>query len=63
MENMLIKLNEYNPKKETYKTQKTSTVLNARKMIIDAFENGIFSLPKQPPSGLFDCEEDGIDLL
>ena len=30
MKNMLIKLDEYSPKKEKYKTLKTSAILNAR---------------------------------
>ena len=30
LENMLIKLDEYSPNKEKYKTLKTSTLLNAR---------------------------------
>ena len=60
MENILIKLDEYSPKKEKYKTLKISTLLNARefhkgrKMIIDAFKNGIFPLTKQPPSNMSD---------
>ena len=63
LENMLIKLDEYSPNKEKYKTLKTSTLLNARelykgrKMIIHAFENDIFSLPKQPLSGLSDWDK------
>ena len=48
---MLIRLNEFGPNKEEYKTLKTSILLyerefyKERKMIIDAFENGIFPLP------------------
>ena len=52
MENLLIKLDEYSPKKEKQKTLKTSALLDGRefykgrKMIIDAFKNGIFPSPK-----------------
>ena len=52
MENLLIKLDEYSPKKGKQKTLKTSALLDGRefykgrKMIIDAFINGIFPLPK-----------------
>ena len=60
MENMVIKLDEYNPSKEKCKTQKASTLLNAkefykrRKVIFIAFENGVFPLPKKYPSGMSD---------
>ena len=52
MENLLIKLDEYSPKKEKQKTLKTIALLDGRefykgrKMIIDAFKNGIFPSPK-----------------
>ena len=55
---MIIKLDEYNSKKEKFKAQIESTLLNARefykgrKMILIAFQNGIFPLPKQYPSGM-----------
>ena len=45
MEDIIIRLEDYNPKKEKYKTQKTSTLLNARefckgrRMILIVFEN------------------------
>ena len=51
MENMLIRLNEFGPNKEEYKTLKTSILLyerefyKERKMIIDVVENHIFPLP------------------
>ena len=53
MEHMTWKLENYNPNKEKYNTQRTSTPFRARefyigrKMIHIAFENGIFLLPKQ----------------
>ena len=46
---------------------KTSTLLNARKfykgikIILVAFENGIFPLPRQYPAGMDDKEENEID--
>ena len=52
MDDVITRLEDYNPKKEKYKTQKTSTFLNARefykgrKMIVIAFEN-VIPLPKQ----------------
>ena len=57
MENMIRRLEKYNQHKEKYKTQKASTLLNARefqkgrKMILNACENGIFPLHKQYSSG------------
>ena len=51
---MPIKLDKYSLNKEKYKTQKASTLHNARQLykerniIIDAFENAIFPLPEQP---------------
>ena len=53
MEHMIRTLENYNGTSEKYKTEKTSTLLNAkqfykgRKMILIAFENNIFLLPKQ----------------
>ena len=65
MENIIVK--NCNPKKEKHKAQKTSTLLNARefykgrRMILNAFEIGIFPLPEQYPLGMDDWEECGID--
>ena len=48
---MLIRLNEFRPNKEEYKTLKTGILLyerefyKERKMIIDGVENDIFPLP------------------
>ena len=48
---MLIRLNEFGPNKEEYKTLKTSILLyerefyKERKMIIDVVENHIFPSP------------------
>ena len=53
MEDMIKRLENYNPCSEKYKTQKTSTLLNGkefykgRKMILIVFENDIFPLPKR----------------
>ena len=52
MGDMMARLDKYNPKKEQNKEQETSTFLNARefskgrKMILIAFENDAFPLPK-----------------
>ena len=67
MEDKIKALENYNPKSEKYKTQRTSTLLNAkefykgRKMILIAFENDMFPLPKQYPSDMDDWEKDHID--
>ena len=65
---MIERLEGYNPNSEKYKTKKTSTLFNAkefykgRKMVVIAFENGIFPLPKNYPSGMDDdWEEDAMD--
>ena len=64
---MIVKLDEYNRNKEKYKTQKTSTLLNARefykgrKMIFIEFENGTFPLPKQYLSSMYYWAEDDMD--
>ena len=65
---MIVKLDYYNPKKEEFKTQKESVLLNARefckgrKMILIAFENNLFPLPKQYPSeNIDDWKEDEMD--
>ena len=53
MEQMIRTLKNYNGTSEKYKTEKTSTLLNAkqfykgREMILIAFENDIFLLTKQ----------------
>ena len=53
MEHMIRTLENYNGTSEKYKTEKTSTLLNAkqfykgREMILIAFENDIFLLTKQ----------------
>ena len=66
MENMIRKLNYYNPNKEKYKTEKTNTLLNVRKfyegikMILIAFESGILQIPRQYPSDMHDWKEDEI---
>ena len=47
MENMIKKLNDYNPNREKYKTEKTNNpshaikVYKGRKMILIDFQNGI----------------------
>ena len=62
MENIIVKLDYYSPKKEKFKVQRESTLLNARefykgrRMILAAFENSIYPLPKQYPSGMDDWE-------
>ena len=67
MEDMIKRFDKHNPKKEKFKAQRESTLLNARefykgrKMILIAFENGAFPLPKQYPSGMDDCKGDEID--
>ena len=49
---MMARLDKYNPKKEQNKEQEKSTFLNVRefskgrKMILIAFENDVFPLPK-----------------
>ena len=66
---MIRSLEIYNPSGEKNKTQKTSTLLNAkelykgRRIIIIAFENGTFPLPRQYPSGIDNWKEDEMDLL
>ena len=51
------------------KDTKAITLLNAkefykeRKMILIAFENDVYPLPKQYPSSMDDWEEDDIDSL
>ena len=55
-------------KKEKFKEQRESVIFNARefskgrKMILIAFENRAFSLPKQYPSTLHNWNEDEMDL-
>ena len=55
---MIKKLDEYNPKKEKFRAQREITFFNAKQiykgtnMILIAFENGAFPLPKQYPSGM-----------
>ena len=67
MENMIRSLEKYNQHKEKYKTQKASTLLNARefykgrKMILSACENSIFPLHKQYSSGIHVWREDEMD--
>ena len=65
---MIAKLEYYNPKKEKFKTRKESVLLNAtefykgRKIILIAFENNVFPLPKQYPSeNIGDWKENEID--
>ena len=62
------RLQDYYPKKEKFRTQKENTLHNAkefykgRKMIFIAFENNVFPLPKQYPSGnVDDWKENEID--
>ena len=57
MEYMIKRSENYNPKSKKYKTQ----FYKGRKMILIAFENDVFPLPKQYPSGMDDWEEDAID--
>ena len=67
MEDMIKRLENYNPCSEKYKTQKTSTLLNGkefykgRKMIHIVFENDIFPLPKRYPSVMDNWKEDEMD--
>ena len=62
MENIIKRLENYNPNSEKYKAQETSTLLNAKevykgwKRILFAFEIDIFPLPKQYPSCMADWE-------
>ena len=69
MEYMIRKLDSYNSNRDKYKIQRTSSLLNStkfykeRKMILIAFENGIFSLLFQHPSSMVDWEEDDMDSL
>ena len=66
IEDKIRKLDDYKPSTEKYKSQKTSTLSNARefykgrKIIIIAFENGIFPLHKQYQSES-DWTEDEMD--
>ena len=68
MENDIRRLEDYNPKREKFRTQKENTLHNARefykgrKMILFAFENSLYPLPKQYPSGnADDWKEDEMD--
>ena len=67
MENVIRRLDEYNPKKGKFKAQREITLLNARefdkggKMILIVFENDSFSLPKQYTSGMDGWKEAEID--
>ena len=67
MENTIRSLEKDNPHKGKYKTQKASTLLNARefhkgrKIILSVFENGIFPLPKQYPLGMHGWREDEMN--
>ena len=68
MENEIKRLKDYNKKKEKFKKQKENTLHNARefykgrKMILIAFENNVFPLPKQYPSkNLDDWKEHEMD--
>ena len=61
---MIRSSENYNPNRDKYKVQKTRTLLNAidfykgRKMFLIAFENGIFPLPLQYPSGMDEWKEE-----
>ena len=67
MEDMIKRLENYNSNSEKYKTQKISILINekkiykGRKMILYAFKNSIFPMPKQYPSGMDVWGEDDID--
>ena len=68
MEYIIIKLEDYKPKKKEIKTQKDVVLPNAiefykgRKMILIAFENNVFPLPKQYPSAnVNDWKENEMD--
>ena len=56
-------------KKEKFKAQRESTLLNAkefykgRRMILSAFENGAFSLPRQYSSGMHGWKQDEMNPL
>ena len=69
MKYMIRKLDSYNSNRDKDKIQRTSSLLNAtkfykeRKMILIAFENGIFSLLFEHPSSMDDWEEDDMDSL
>ena len=60
MENIIARLEYYNPKKEI-KTSVPPTAKDfykGRKMILIAFENNAFLLPRQYPLGtVYDCKE------
>ena len=66
-ENIIVKLDCYDSKKEKFKAHKESTLLNARefykgkRMIFNGFKNIVFPLPKQYSLGMDDWEEDDID--
>ena len=68
MEDMIKKLENYRPNHDDYKIQKINILSNARefykerKMILFAFKDDIFPLPKQYPSGMDDWEEKDMDL-
>ena len=67
MEYRIIRVEYYNAKKEKFKTQKESVLPNARefykgrKMILIAFENNVFPLPKKYPSENIGDWKDGMD--
>ena len=67
MEDEIKRLEDYYPKKEKFRTQKENILHNTRefykgrKMILVAFENNVFPLPKQYPSkNADDWKEDEI---
>ena len=63
---MIKRLDEYNTKREKFKEQRESTLLNAKDfykggtIILIAFQNGTFPLLKQYSSGMNDWEEDEL---
>ena len=70
MEDEIKRLEDYYPKKEKFRTQKENTFHNARefckgrKMILIAFENNVFPLPKQYSSeNVDDSKEDEINSI
>ena len=60
---MIRRLEYYNLNREKYKIEKANTLHNVRefykgrRMIIAAFENGVFPLPKQYSSGMHEWKE------
>lgn len=67
MDDIIKDLELQDPNKDKYKTNKITTLFNTKqfnkgkKMIVIAFENWIFPLPRQKRSAVDDWKEDGTD--